>query len=127
MKSICVMREIYKALDTYERAFEGAYGVCLNEAMALCALSYQKEKITSSMIAEKTGMSLSHTSKVLRLLESKELIKRSLGKEDKRQMYFALTQNGRIALEPMTEESIEIPELLKPVFEKNCLLPDEQG
>jgi len=37
MKSICTMRDIYKAISTFEEEFEGVYGISLNEAMVLFA------------------------------------------------------------------------------------------
>lgn len=120
MKSICVMRELYKAIDAYEKEFEKVYGVGLNEAMALCSLAHEEPELTASEIADKTGMSTSHTSKVIRNIESKELINRSLGKTDKRQMYFSLTDKGRDRLQQISCRELEIPEILKPVFEKLC-------
>ncbi|MEG1586217.1 MAG: MarR family transcriptional regulator [Bacteroidales bacterium] len=120
MKSICVMRELYKAIDAYEKEFERVYEVCLNEAMALCSLSHDETELTATEIAEKTGMTTSHTSKVIKNIENKELIHRSLGKEDKRQMYFTLTDKGRERLQQISCRELEIPEILKPVFEKLC-------
>lgn len=120
MNSICVMREIYKALEVYEKEFESKYGVCLNEAMALCSLTQGSGTLSASEIAGKTGMSNSHTSKVIRLIESKEMVERALGKEDKRQMYFSLTEKGRACLQQISCKEIEIPDILRPVFEKLC-------
>ena len=120
MKSICIMREIYKALDCYETEFENEYGICLNEAMALCCLSHDAPKLSASDISEKTGMSCSQTSKVLKSVENKKMIKRSLGKTDKRQMYFTLTNDGKECLDKIRCREITIPEILKPVFERLC-------
>ena len=120
MRSICVMRELYKAIDAYEKEFEKVYGVCLNEAMALCSLSHEQKELSATEIAEKTGMTTSHTSKVIKSIEGKELIHRTLGKEDKRQMYFTLTPSGEERLQQISCRELEIPEILKPVFEKLC-------
>lgn len=38
MKTICVMRDVFKAMARFEDAFEKVYQVSLNEAMILCAL-----------------------------------------------------------------------------------------
>ena len=91
MNTICKMRDIYKALSIFETAFEEVYGISLNEAMVLCALREAGKEITSTAIAERTEMAPSHTSKVIRAVEDKGLIRRALGEVDKRQMYFSLT------------------------------------
>ena len=88
MNTICKMRDIYKALSIFETAFEEVYGISLNEAMVLCALREAGKEITSTAIAERTEMAPSHTSKVIRAVEDKGLIRRALGEVDKRQMYF---------------------------------------
>lgn len=118
MKSICLMRDIYKALSDFENNFEKVHGVGLNEAMALCSIG--DGTLSSTEISEKTGMSTSHTSKVIRSIEEKELIVRALGDKDKRQMYFNLSKKGKECLSEMKCGSVEIPELLKPIFEKFC-------
>lgn len=115
METICILRNIFKALRDFEESFTRMYGVCLNEAMALCCLS--DRQCSSTEIAEKTGMSASHTSKVIGALEKKKLIKRILGERDKRQMYFRLTESGRERLVWIQKEEIIIPDILKPVFE----------
>ncbi|MEG1615345.1 MAG: winged helix DNA-binding protein [Bacteroidales bacterium] len=120
MNSICVMREIYKALETYEKEFENRYGICLNEAMALCSLAQETERLSASEIAAKTGMSNSHTSKVIKQIECKEMISRSLGTEDKRQMYFALTEKGEACLQQISCSGVAIPKILRPIFESLC-------
>lgn len=97
MNTICKMRDIYKALSIFETAFEEVYGISLNEAMVLCALREAGKEITSTAIAERTEMAPSHTSKVIRAVEDKGLIRRALGEVDKRQMYFSLTEAGQEA------------------------------
>lgn len=119
MKSICLMRNIYKALSDFENSFEEVHGVGLNEAMALCSIG--EDTLSATEISEKTGMSTSHTSKVIRSIEEKKLIKRVLGEKDKRQMYFSLNTKGKKCLSEMKCGSVEIPELLKPLFEKHCM------
>lgn len=118
MKSICLMRDIYKALSEFESNFEQVHGVGLNEAMALCSLG--EGTLSSTEISGKTGMSTSHTSKVIRSIEEKELVVRALGDKDKRQMYFNLSKKGKECLSAMKCGSVEIPELLRPIFEKYC-------
>lgn len=117
MRSICVMRDIYKAISVFEAEFEKVYGLSLNEAMVLCSLEEATgEGMTSTAIAERTEMTPSHTSKVIRAVEDKKLIIRAIGEVDKRQMYFRLTDSGRERLRMVDREKIQIPELLKPLF-----------
>lgn len=110
------MRDIYKALTTFEVSFEKKYGLSLNEAMVLCALAEAKKEITSTAIAERTELAPSHASKVIRSVEIKGLIKRDMGKIDKRLMYFTLTPAGVTRLQAISLEKVEVPELLKPLI-----------
>ena len=48
--------------------------------------------------------------------QDKELIVRSLGDKDKRQMYFTLSDKGKICLNQLKENEIEVPKMLKPLF-----------
>lgn len=117
MKTICVMRDLYKALAQFEVGFEKVYGVSLNEAMVLCSLNEAQDKMTSSAIAERTEMSPSHTSKVISNIEDKAYVRRSLGKEDKRLMLFELTPKGQELVDQFVLDKVEIPALIKPLFE----------
>ena len=63
MKTICMMRDLYKALAEFEAQFEKEYDLSLNEAMILCALQEAKEEMTSTALSARTGMATSHTSK----------------------------------------------------------------
>lgn len=108
------MRELFKALSELENKLMEKYGVSLNEAMALCCIG--TDRLTASVISEHTGLSASHASKVIRSIEEKELIIRSLGDKDKRQMHFVLSHKGHECLKRLKEQEIEIPDLLKPLF-----------
>lgn len=114
-----MMRELYKALTGFEAAFEQQYGLSLNEAMVLCALHEAKKEMTSTAIAERTELAPSHTSKVIRSVEIKGLIQRDMGKVDKRQMYFSLTAAGKTRLQAIQLDEVEVPGLLKPLFEES--------
>lgn len=109
------MRELFKALSDLENQLIALYGVSLNEAMALCSIG--SEMLSASEISEMTGLAPSHTSKVIKSVEDKGFIKRNLGKKDKRQMYFKLTEKGNDCLLKIKEEGIDIPEFLKVLFE----------
>ena len=80
MKTICAMRDVFKAMGNFETAFEKMYQITLNEAMILCALKEASEKVTATNLSKQTELSPSHTSKMLRILEEKGLIVRSARK-----------------------------------------------
>ena len=108
------MRELFEALSLLESRLMDMHGVSLNEAMVLCSIG--EETITASTIVERTGMTASHTSKVIRSAEEKGLLNRDLGEKDKRQMYFTLTEAGKGCLQGVKVNGIEIPDLLVPLF-----------
>ena len=112
---ICVMRELMMALSDFENKLMDTHGVSLNEAMVLCALG--GECVTASVIAERTGLRPSHTSKVIGALEERGYLVRQLGKTDKRQIYLSMTAKGNQCLQDIKDYPLEIPALLRPVFE----------
>lgn len=111
-----MMREIFKALASFEDTFEKRYNLSLKEAMILCALEEAPKEMTSTAIAERTELAPSHASKVIRSVEIKGLIQRNMGKADKRLMYFSLTPTGWTRLHAINLDKIEVPELLKPLM-----------
>ena len=111
---LCVMRELLAALNELEANLSNNYGVSLNEAMVLCCIG--EDKLTSSTISRHIGLLPPLTSKTLRTIEKKEMVERSMGIEDKRQMYFKLTPKGKELLERLRENGIEVPEMLQPFF-----------
>ena len=116
MKTICVMRDVFKAMARFEDAFEKVYQVSL--AMILCALQEASpNNMTATSLSKRTELTPSHASKMLRILEEKELIVRTLGEEDRRLMQFHLSQSGKKLVRQLALEKVEIPELLKPLFE----------
>lgn len=108
------MRELFKALSELETQLINTYGISLNEAMALCSIG--GETVTAGTIVERTGMTPSHASKTISLIEKKEMVTRHLGRQDKRQMYFTLTEKGKNCLEEIKKQGVDIPELLQPLF-----------
>lgn len=117
MRTICVMRDVFRAMANFEIAFEETHQLSLNEAMILCALQESEKQITATNLSKRTEFSPSHTSKLLRILEEKKLIDRNLDNQDKRLMYFKLTDAGRRRVGELELEKVEIPELLKPLFQ----------
>lgn len=92
MKTLCLLRDIYRFIREFEQEIQDKYNLCLNEGMLLCSL--KSGKLSSGEIAEKLGLTNSNTSKVIRSVEEKGFVERILGEGDKRQMYFRLTDAG---------------------------------
>lgn len=114
------MRDLFLALSQLENNLIESYGVTLNEAMLLCAIG--DETVAAKTIIERIGLTASHTSKVIKAVEEKGMIKRALGEKDKREMYFTLTRNAKSAIDRMKDEGVDVPDLLLPLlndYEKN--------
>lgn len=111
VKTLCQIRDLYRSIADFEMGFQQTFDMCLNEGMLLCSLN--GNKYSSSEIAEVLGLSNSNASKVIKQVETKGLVKRIVGKEDKRQMYFTLTETGRNKLEAIKCGEFSIPDLLK--------------
>ena len=92
------MREVFRAMSSFETAFEKVYRITLNEAMILCILKDATERMTATNLSKSTDLSPSHTSKMLRILEEKGLIVRELGNEDRRQCTFTCLQQANNGL-----------------------------
>lgn len=116
MNTLCKIRDIYRSVADYELRFEQKYGLCLNEGMLLCSLSGGKQ-LSSGEIAALLGLTHSNTSKVIKSVEGKKLVKRTLGSKDKRHMYFSLTPKGIEKLQSIDCSSVAMPDLLKELLE----------
>lgn len=114
METLCKIRDVYRAIAEFEVQFTQMYDLSLNEGMLLCTL-FNTPKLTSSEIAEALGLSASNTSKVIRSVEGKKLITRLIGKEDKRQMRFSLTTEGKNRISDIKNATFELSELLQQV------------
>ncbi len=109
------MRDVYRALAEFESAFEKEYSLSLNEAMALCALQEAGGGMTATAMAERTGMTPSNMSKIIRSVENKGFIQRNIGETDKRQMFFTLTSPGVHRLQELSLDKVAVPELFHPL------------
>ena len=114
METLCKIRDVYRAIAEFEVQFTQMYDLSLNEGMLLCTL-LNTPKLTSSEIAEALGLSASNTSKVIRSVEGKKLITRLIGKEDKRQMRFSLTTEGKNRISDIKNATFELSGLLQQV------------
>ena len=80
--------------------------------MSISQLMSNGKRVRSGDIAKRGHSTPSATSQALKSLEEKGFITRTLGKVDKRQMYFALTKEGRTTLETVLKDEIDLPEPL---------------
>ena len=90
----------YKTLYQFEKAFAECNGMTINEAMILCCLKDGEAK-TAGALSEFVGLSNSRISKVINAVEGKQLIRRLINPNDKRQMLFSLTPEGRACIATM--------------------------
>lgn len=117
LQNICLLRELTKAMAEVEIILNESFNLCLNESIVVCSIDASTEEcLSASEIAVLTSMTTSHTSKVIKSIEEKGLIVRQMGLADKRQMYFKLTIKGKRLLRAMNDDDLEIPEILKPIF-----------
>lgn len=94
IKSFCYIRNIYQAINDFETKFKQIYNINFHEGIILCIL---KEKTTSSgELSKILNLSTSNTSKIIKIMEEKKLIKRLMIKEDRRKMFFTLTEEGNL-------------------------------
>ena len=109
------MRDLYRSLALLETRLSETYGLSLNEAMVLCSIG--EETVMAGVVVERTGLTASHASKMIRSVEEKGLLVRTLGEKDKRQMYFTLTDKAKACLEDIKQQGVDIPQLLQPLFD----------
>lgn len=115
IKTLCRIRDLYRTIAEFEVQFHAHYGVSLNEGMLMCTLKNEGE-LSASSLADKLGLSLSNTSKVISSVEKKGYLTRKLGEIDKRQMYFHLTDEGNKLMENISCCQLTIPDMLKSVL-----------
>lgn len=109
---MCRLRDIYKAISEVENQMESAYGLNLNEAMLLCQLK-EKAGITAGEVGHLLGLLQPTASKVIRSLEKKRWLSRSIDENDKRVMHYRLTQEGQEKLQTLDCEHILFPPILE--------------
>lgn len=115
IKRLCQIRDLQRAVYLFELQFEKKYGISLNEGMVLCSLS-KTASLSSGELGELLGLSSSNTSKVICSVEKKGYVERVVGTKDKRNMYFSLTASGRDLLDNVSDETVEMPDLLRALF-----------
>lgn len=116
MKTLCLIRDIYRSIREFELEFQQKHDLCLNEGMLLCSL--KSDQYSSGEIAEKLGLTHSNASKVIRGVEEKGFVERILGKGDKRQMYFSLTPEGEEKLKEIGCEDQKMKMIIEEIMNK---------
>ena len=114
IEPLCRIRDIYRCINDFEVDFYNKYGVKLNEGMLLCSL-LKLGKCSSGQIAELLGLTSSNSSKVIISAERKGLIERVVGEDDKRQMFFILTNVGRECINKIHCQANEIVQLIEEI------------
>lgn len=115
IKSICILRDLVKSVSELQSDFNRRFGISLKEAMVLCCIG--ESVMTSGEISEQIGIPASATSKAIRGVETKGLVSRKCGDNDRRCMEFALSHDGREILRRLKTEGIELPPFLRPLFD----------
>jgi DNA-binding MarR family transcriptional regulator len=118
MKDICVIKEIYRMLYQFEKDFQEAHKISINDAMVLCCLKNGEEK-SAGEICDFVGLSNSRVSKVLCSVEDNGYIVRRLGSTDRRQMFFSLTEIGKKKVHEMQRKSLHFSDLMSELT-KRC-------
>ena len=117
MEPLCYIRNIYRIIGKFEDQFQQNYDLGLNESFLLCEL--KDKELSSGEITGILEVTHSNASKVIRSLEKKKLIKRVMGKDDKRKMYFSLTSTGKSKLETIKCEAQNITEIAQNISTGN--------
>lgn len=105
MEPICAIKDIYKTLYLFEKSFAENQDMTINEAMILCCLKDGEAK-TAGALSDFIGLSNSRISKIITSVENKKLIRRLINPEDKRQMLFSLTREGKSRIEEMKQREL---------------------
>lgn len=117
METLCVIRDMYRTIMEFESKFQETHNLCFNEGMLLCSL--KDDQYSAGELAKLLGLSNSNVSKVIRSVEKKGLIERVLSDEDKRIMFFKLSQKGIKNLDAIDCNVDDLPDQLKAMVEMN--------
>lgn len=107
VKSLCYIRDIYQAITDFELKFQACYNMSFNEGAMLCML--KKKPLSSGELAKELKLSASNTSKVIKAVEDKGFVERILGKNDRRKMFFSLTEAGKIKIAAVKCDENQMP------------------
>lgn len=111
IQCVCMMSNLVKAISELEDSLRNLHGLSLNEAVIMCSIG--DSVVSAGTVSEQTGLKPSHVSKILKALETCGLVERKIGNEDRRQMYFSLSEEGASRLEKLKSEQIPVPAILR--------------
>ena len=118
MELICQIKDVYKALYTFEKEFSEGFGMTINEALLLCCMKDGKERHANE-ITEYIGLSNSRVSKIITSVEEKGWIVRAMGTKDKRKMIFSLSKAGEEVVKAMRDKQIPLNMVLSKLISQN--------
>ncbi|TYB30395.1 MAG: MarR family transcriptional regulator [Candidatus Mcinerneyibacterium aminivorans] len=107
--NLCKIKNIFKKIYKFENNLQKKFNLSINEILTICSLS--NLKMSSTELATEIGVSPSRMSRILKKLESKNYIKRTLSKNDKRKMMFNLTEKGKEKVRTVHDTDINIPKI----------------
>ena len=108
--NICKLKDVYHMLYAFEKNFHEANGITVNEAMVLCFLS-NGDTHTAGEVCSHVGLSNSRVSKIINDMERKGFLVRRIGNNDKRQMFFVLTEAGKQKYHQLREVPFDLKQL----------------
>lgn len=111
MELICKIKDVYKALYTFEKEFAQNYNMTINEAMLLCCMKDGSSR-SAYEIAEFIGLSNSRVSKIIMSVEQRGWLIREIGADDKRKMIFSLSEQGKMIVGTMRNKPIPLDSVL---------------
>lgn len=120
IRILSYIREMDQAINDFELKFQQTHEMSFNEGAILCLL--RKEPLSSGELAKELKLSASNTSKVIKTVEEKKYIIRFMGEKDRRNMYFTLTEFGKMKVASIKCEEHHMPLKLKELvqnYEKN--------
>ncbi len=109
-KSLCRIRDTYRAIAQIDMQMQQLFGLNLNEAMMLCTL--QDGDLNSGSLAQTLGITPSSASKIIKRLESLGFVVRHSDSDDRRSMVVSLTEQGHDKLNSLACDKIVMPSLL---------------
>lgn len=114
MESIIKLKDIYKALYSFEKQYAEANDITINEAIILSALQDNKPKAANELY-DHVGLSKSRVSRILADIERKGFIVRKVGVKDKRHMLFTLSYAGNEKLKEILAQKINFSRLVEQI------------
>ncbi len=101
----CRIKSTWRRLHSLETRLQREHGIGLDEAILLCCLSRRCN--CQGDIARETGLTSTQASRLLSKLETKGMVERSIGEDDRRKMIFSLKGQGVDKLNEITPLGVD--------------------